>query len=540
MHFENRLNSNNPLLLETKIGELEKENAFKQEKIDFYESIIDNVSHSIEIASVEGALVYVNESACRRLGYHHSELLRMSAVDLDPDWSEENWKQFVQTIEQFGNVTIESRHRRKDGSVFPVEVTANFIPFKGKEYIFSYVTDITGRREIEEEKNKLEEQLFQAQKMESIGRLAGGIAHDFNNTLTGIMGYAELLHLKFKDSDTTEAKATKVILKNARRSAALVKQLLGFSRKGDHDPRPLNINDLIKETVKVSEKIFEKNINVIYDLENEISSINADKNQVHQVLTNLFINAKDAMPGGGELTIRTENGFIDKNSAHFYPDITPGRYVKITVTDTGTGIPKDIKNHIFEPFFTTKEEGKGTGLGLASVYAIIKKHKGHISCYSEPGEGTTFNIYMPISENETFEEEKEETSEIIKGNRTVLVIDDEEEVRSLGTTILEKLGHNVYLAANGNEAAHIYKKHKNKIDLVILDMIMPGQSCKETLRELKMIDPNVRVLLTSGYGKNSKAREILDEGAHGFLQKPWDIRNLAAVVSTQRKKGVEG
>lgn len=384
-------------------------------------------------------------------------------------------------------------------------------------------------KQMEEEKKKLEEQLFQSQKMESIGRLAGGIAHDFNNILTSIKGYAELLKIQYCETNSKEKHAADVILKGVDRAANLTKQLLGFARGGKYNPIPLKVNDVIEEIVSVSEKIFEKNISVTYLFEEDIDTIEADRHQLDQVLTNLIINAWDAMPRGGVLSFKTENVFLDDDFSFRFPEFHPGEYVKISVTDTGVGMTDEIQKHIFEPFFTTKGEGKGTGLGLATVYGIVKSHNGHMSVYSEPGEGTTFSLYFPVSNSEIIETKKE--FNIIKGEATILVVDDEESVRGMAEDMLEVLGYKVLSAEDGRKAVKIYKEKKNEIDLVLLDMIMPKMAGKETYRALKKITPDIKVLLASGYSQNDKTKEILDEGALGFVQKPFGIQELSKTLS---------
>jgi len=394
--------------------------------------------------------------------------------------------------------------------------------------VFIIARDITERKKAEEDRKILEEQLFQAQKMESIGRLAGGIAHDFSNILAVILGYADLLKIKFDDITTSEGQAVDKILKNARRSKELIGQLLGFARRGRYNPMPLAINTLIKDTVEVSEKIFEKKIEVKYELDNDIKIIKGDRNQLDQVLTNLIINAKDAMPQGGELIIKTENVHLDEEYTQKYPDLKPGKYVKISVTDTGIGMPKNVTDRIFEPFFTTKGSGEGTGLGLATVYGIIKNHQGHITVDSESGKGTTFTIYLPVSERRVLEENTAAT--VIKGDETILIVDDEEDVRGMLSKQLTPLGYKVLFASDGLEAIKIFKQQKHKIDLILLDMIMPGMAGKETYQKLREISPGVKVLIMSGFSLNSSDKEMLSDRTMGFIQKPFELYELSNII----------
>lgn len=388
--------------------------------------------------------------------------------------------------------------------------------------------EVEERKKVEEEKQKLQEQLFHSQKLESLGRLAGGIAHDFNNLLTTITGYAELLKLEFKDEKTQEGRAAAAIFNTAITASNLTSQLLGFARRGKYHIEFVDLNKLVEETVGVSEKIFEKKIEVTFELDRSLGAVKADKNQVVQVLTNLIINAKDAMPGGGRLIFRTEEVQIQEAVNHPYPKILkPGQYILLTVSDNGTGMTKEISDRVFEPFFTTKDKSKGTGLGLATVYGIVKNHNGYIFCDSEPGKGTRFSIFLPAVETGVVKEpEKIKTT---AGVETILVVDDEPSVLNISETMLKELGYRVLSANDGDEAITIYKKKKDRIDLVLLDIVMPKKDGKEVFYDLKEIDPDVKVLLFSGYTKEG-ATEILDAGAIGFMKKPFTIGQLSETI----------
>lgn len=388
--------------------------------------------------------------------------------------------------------------------------------------------EIEQRKKIEEEKQQLQEQLFQSQKLESLGRLAGGIAHDFNNLLTGIMGYAELLKMQHYDKQRIESRAADTIYKNSVAAQELTRQLLSFGRKGKYNPLPLNLNNVIKETVNVLEKIFEKNIKINWDLDQHIKSFDGDENQIIQVLTNLIINAKDAMPKGGEITFKTGNINISEANASLYPKIIkPGQYVRLIISDTGIGMTKETREHIFEPFFTTKE--KGSGLGLATVYGIIKNHNGYIFCQSQPNEGTTFTVFLPYGTKKPIKEKKEAIDKT--GTGKILVVDDEKFVLSLSKDLLKRLGYNVILADNGDKAVEIYKKNIHQIDLVLLDIIMPGKDGIETFQTLKKINPHIKVLFFSGFNKNNKLKEILEEGKVGFIEKPFNMKMLSDALN---------
>ncbi|MFC1493517.1 ATP-binding protein, partial [candidate division KSB1 bacterium] len=422
-------------------------------------------------------------------------------------------------------------YKRKDGSNFIGSVTVEAVRGEDGEIKFfdGVIEDITERKKSEEVRKTLEEQLFQSQKLESIGRLAGGIAHDFNNILTGVMGFAEILKMKFKDRSVIEGQAADVIFTGAERAAELTKQLLGFARAGKYYPVPVNLNAIIQDMVRVSEKIFEKSVKVVYDFEEKLNTVEADKNQLEQVFTNLIINAKDAMPDGGELVFKTENVEISKDFTKKYPEFKPGEYVRTTVSDTGIGIPKGIVDQIFEPFFTTKEEGKGTGLGLSMVYGIIKNHYGYIYVETKKGKSTSFIIYLPISNKDVVE--KKDEFRVLQGSETVLIIDDEQEVRNIAKSQLESLGYEVLVAGDGITGVKTFRQNKDKIDLILLDMIMPDISGKDTLRLLKKEDENVKILIISGYSKDIISGKDPNMDVMGFLQKPFKISDISAVLS---------
>ncbi len=389
-------------------------------------------------------------------------------------------------------------------------------------------TDITDIIKAEEEKKKLEQQLFHSQKMESIGRLTGGIAHDFNNILSSIMGYAELLKMLHEDTSTPDGEAADIILKSAERASNLTRQLLGFTRKGDFNPEPVDINNVIEESLKVSENIFEKKVDIEYDFYKDISIIEADTNQIDQILTNIFINARDAMPNGGTLSIKTTNIFLDKEFVRKNPKLQPGNFVKMSIRDTGSGMAKETLNQIFEPFFTTKSKNKGTGLGLATVYGIIKNHDGHIDVESEPEKGSTFSIYLPASEKKITDSNKK--SEIIHGNETLLVIDDEVDIREMTKKLLESFGYRVLIAKDGIEGLQLFKRNINEIDIVILDIVMPKLSGKDVFFELKNIKPEQKVLIISGQNRESINQEIMKDSNTRFSQKPVAIEDLSKMI----------
>lgn len=386
-------------------------------------------------------------------------------------------------------------------------------------------------KEIFLRKNKtLEEQLIQSQKLESIGQLAGGIAHDFNNILTSIIGYGELLLINFATEKPEKTKGIKVILKQAKKAANLTTKLLGFAREGKYDPVVLNINSLIKNVVDVTESIFEKNTKINYNLDQSIKYINADKSQLDQVITNLIINAKDAFVDKGELTFSTSNILMTNEFSSKYDLHNKNGYIKLIISDNGSGIKPEIISKIFEPFFTTKEIGKGTGLGLSMVYGILQNHEGKILCESELGVGTKFTIFLPAIEYGTIVETKE-SPKPLKGSGNILVIDDEIDIREILRIQLESLGYKVITANDGESGLKLFNEYKNDIDLVLLDIIMPNLSGDKTFYKLKEIDSNVKVIILSGYGSEDRINALLNEGVLDFLQKPMRIAKLSKALN---------
>jgi signal transduction histidine kinase/CheY-like chemotaxis protein len=379
-----------------------------------------------------------------------------------------------------------------------------------------FIRDITERK-------RLENQLAQAERLESIGRLAGGVAHDFNNILMGIQGRTSLMLLDI-DANHPFAEHLASIETYVKNAADLTRQLLGFARGGNYEVTAININQLIVENVTMFGRT-KKELNIISDFQEDIWPTAADQGQINQVFLNLFVNAWEAMPQGGELKVKTANISLKPDLAKTY-GIDPGRYVKVIVSDSGIGMDDTTRKRLFEPFFTTKERGKGVGLGLASAYGIIKNHNGIITVKSRPGLGTTFSVYLPASEKMVLQE-KEQNRAIENGSETILLVDDEDMVIEVGSKLLQRLGYNVLTARNGLQATDIYQDKQGGIDCVILDMIMPDQNGGETYDKLKQIDNDINVLLSSGYSLNDQATDILNRGCNGFIQKPFNLKELS-------------
>jgi two-component system cell cycle sensor histidine kinase/response regulator CckA len=362
------------------------------------------------------------------------------------------------------------------------------------------------------------------QRMEAIGTLGGGVAHDFNNLLMGIQGRTSLM-LMDKDSSHPDFEHLKGIEDYVKSAANLTKQLLGFARGGKYEVKPTDINALIKKTSKMFGRT-KKEIKIHGKYQKDVWTIESDQGQIEQVLMNLYVNAWQAMPGGGELYLQTENVTLGEDYVKPFK-IEPGKYVKISVTDTGVGMDEATRQRIFDPFFTTKEMGRGTGLGLASAYGIIKNHGGFINVYSEKGEGTAFNIHLPASASEVGGRRPEVSEDVMHGHETVLLVDDEDMIIDVGEKLLQKLGYEVLIARSGKEATEIYEKNKDRIDMVILDMIMPDMSGGDTFDRLREITPHIKVLLSTGYSIDGQATEILNRGCNGFIQKPFNMKQLS-------------
>ena len=414
----------------------------------------------------------------------------------------------------------------KQGKKIIVEVNEIPVLKNGKTTaIVGSLTDITARKQAEDEREELQAQLNQVQKMESVGILAGGIAHNFNNILMGVQGRTSLMKMD-KDTSDPDYEHLKGIEECVRNAVELTRDLLGFARGGKYEVKPTGLNALIRHENRMFGRT-KKEVRVHGEYEKDLWAVDVDQGQLRQALLNLYLNASQAMPSGGDLYIQTKNVTLDEEYIKPFA-VVPGRYVKISVTDTGVGMDAATREKIFDPFFTTRDVGQGSGLGLASVYGIIKNHGGFINVYSEEGEGSTFNIYLPASEKEIAEGTlRPDRHKIQYGQGTVLLVDDEEMVIQVGQGMLEMLGYLVFTAGSGQEALDMYEKQKDAIDLVILDMIMPFMGGGETFDRLKAIDGNVQVLLSTGYSINEQAKEILDRGCIGFIQKPFSMEDLS-------------
>ena len=498
-----------------------------REQDEKYRLIIENIDEGFFEMDLEKNFTFVNTSVCNILGYRPEEIIGQNhTICTDPAGAE-----LMKRITDGVLLTNESARvsdfkvKRKDGAKIAVEMSLYLMNDKEGQPIGlrGMIRDISEKIKAEAEKKILEKQLMQAQKMEAIGNLAGGIAHDFNNILMGMQGNASLMLLNMEEDHPHFGKV-KTIERYVEGGAALTKQLLGFARGGKYEVKVTDLNDLILETARMFGRT-KKEIRIHSTELKEIKRVEVDQSQIDQVLLNIFVNAWHAMPGGGDLFLKTDNVVIDEKIIRPYR-VEAGPYVCISITDTGVGMDLSTQMRIFEPFFTTKEMGRGTGLGLASAYGIVKNHGGFIDVDSAPGEGATFHVYLPASEKAVLEE-GENLTELFKGNETVLLVDDEQMIIEVGQEVLSALGYKVLVATSGHEALQIFQGRWNAIDLVMLDLIMPGLSGGETFDQLRKIKPGISVLLCSGYSLSGQAMEILDRGCNGFIQKPFKLRELS-------------
>ncbi len=486
---------------------------------------IDQATEGVLITDNEGTIEYVNPGLEKISGYTRDELIGQTPrIFKSGSHDELFYRQLWDSIKGGKTWTGQFINRRKDGKLYHEEASVS--PVKDTSGRISNFVAV--KRDITEHL-EMSRQLYQAQKMEAIGTLASGVSHDFNNVLQVVLGYTELILGDEKFLARYRGDVHKVH-EAARRGADLVQRLLTFSRKTEINPSPLNLNRRISELLKMLERTLPKMVEIRLALDDDLATIHADPTQIDQVLMNLAVNARDAMPHGGKLTFETSNVVLDKEYARMHVEAIPGHYVLLTISDTGSGIDKDALEHIFEPFYTTKRVGEGTGLGLAMVHGIVKQHRGHITCYSKLGHGTTFSIYFPAETSRGDGEQPKVTHLPRGGSETILLVDDEELIRDLGSRILTEAGYRVFKAVNGKEALDMYEAHSASIALVILDLIMPEMGGKQCLENLLRLNPSAKVVIASGHLANGSTKEAMAAGAKGFVKKPYNIQQMLEVV----------
>ena len=482
-----------------------------------FEVILNSMAEGILEITPEGRIVYANPASISLINLPENKLLGSNFTDVLQEVDR------LRIKDHLGSMGIQHQIMTEEVSLVTnsKQISLSLLPVVEEEHktIIFVLNDLSERK-------RMEAQFLQAQKMEAIGTLAGGIAHDFNNLLMVIQGNASLMLLNV-DPSHPHYEMLLGIVKQVQSGSKLSNQLLGYARKGRYEVKPFQLNQLVEEISKAFGRT-RREITVHRELADDLFPIEGDLGQIEQILMNLFVNAADAMPEGGDIVLRTVNiPHGDMKGKLYNPK--PGDYVLLTVTDTGIGMDPKTVQRIFEPFFTTKELGRGTGLGLASVYGIVKGHGGYVDVESEKGRGTTFKIYLPASKREVYKT-IEPPHHISKGTGTILLVDDEEMVLEVGEKLLKAMGYHVLTAREGREAIEVYKKHRGTVDLVLLDIIMPNMKGGEVFDCLKEINPDIKVLLSSGYSIDGEASKILERGGKGFIQKPFDMERLSETI----------
>jgi PAS domain S-box-containing protein len=503
-----------------------------RESEERYRSIVEALSDAILIRA-DGVITYANPAALKLFRTSRMEdLVGRRYLDLvHPDDRDESATRTRRgETEKWVAPTREHRVLALDGQVVPVESTGVPIQYHGQAQIFGVFRDITERRRMEEERQKMEAQFRQAQKMESVGRLAGGVAHDFNNMLSVILGYTDLVLTRIEPQDQIYQDLCEV-KSAARRSADLTRQLLAFARKQTIAPKLLDLNDTVASMLKMLGRLIGENIDLLWKPGNNLRPVNMDPAQLDQILANLAVNARDAVIGHGKITIETGNAEVDEPCGALHEGIAPGGYVMLAVSDDGCGMDKETQERLFEPFFTTKEVGKGTGLGLATVYGIVRQNNGFVDVYSEPGQGTTFKIYIPSREPAAETGDPPSASaEAPTGTETVLLVEDEHSLLNFARILLEKLGYTVLAADSPGRAIQLAREHGAEIHLLMTDVVMPEMGGRDLWNQLNALRPGMKCLFMSGYTADAIVqRAVLDHGVH-YLQKPFSVGSFARKI----------
>jgi PAS domain S-box-containing protein len=505
------------------ISERERAEEALRDSEERYRSLVANATDMIFIAQ-DGLIKFPNPAALAITGHSDKELTTLPFVQIiHPEDREMVKGRYARRLngEEVPN-TYSFRILTKEAEVLWVQLNAVLITWEGRPGILCSLRDITPQK-------RLEAQYLHAQKMEAVGTLAGGIAHDFNNLLQSVLGYSEMLLLEKKADDPSYQPLT-AIMEATQRGAELTRQLLTFSRKVQSKRKFLNLNQEIVQVERLLQRTIPKMIQVELRLAGDLRMISADPVQIGQVIMNLAVNARDAMPEGGRLVIGTQNITLDEEFCRRHIGAGPGSHVLLSVSDTGQGMGKRVLEHLFEPFFTTKGVGQGTGLGLAMVYGIVKDHDGYIECESELGKGALFKIYLPAVGQAAEKEESERRNESKGGTETILLVDDEQALRDLARTTLKAFGYTVLTASNGEEALEIYRREKDRVRLIILDLIMPGIGGMKCLEGLRRIDPRAKVMIATGYYPEDLAKGVLEGQARGFISKPYNVNELLLAV----------
>lgn len=521
--------------LENELGERIRAEAGLQKSEKKYRELFDHAGDAIFIVDLSGRMLDANEAACVRLGYSRDELMNMTPMDIDSPEHAAQVPARIESLKRNGSLIFETSHMRKDGTAIPTEVGSRVIEFDGKPAILSTARDISERR-------RLEEQLRQSQKMESIGTLAGGIAHDFNNILTAIIGYGSITLMKMGKDDSNRFNIEQ-ILAAADRAANLTKDMLLFSRKQRIENKPVDLNDIIRKMEKFLMRVIGEDIAFRTIISAETLPVLADEHQMGQVLMNLAVNARDAMQNGGVLTIASEEVLLDSQFIALHGYGAPGRYALITVSDTGEGMDEQTRQKIFEPFFTTKEVGKGTGLGLAVAYGIVQQHDGYIYVYSEPKAGTTFRIYLPLTASEIDKTDRTEAAPYPQGGtETILLAEDDEALRKMTSSLLVSLGYTIIIAVDGEDALQKFRGHQEAIDLLLFDIIMPKKSGNEAYAEIRKLRHDMKAVFMSGYSPDIIRNKVALADAATIVYKPVRpsdlLEKIRSLLDNRKDQGI--
>ena len=489
-----------------------------------WRAIMDNVGDGISVLNAEGVVLEVNRSLSAMLGLPPDRVVGRHIQEFAaPGQEAMNTAQFVEAVQRGGGHVLGTQLVRSDGKTAVVDFSISLFDLHGQRLVLSIGRDVT-------QQQSLEQQLRQAQKMEAVGRLAGGVAHDFNNLLTAIFGYADLMADELPQEGRVRQDLEE-IRKAAVQAASLTRQLLAFSRQQVLQPVVLDLNALLQDMEKMLGRLIGEDVELRLKLSPEVGHVRADPGQLQQVIMNLVVNARDAMPKGGVLMLETANVELTAQMAELNQSVVPGPYVMLAVSDTGIGMDAKTRAHIFEPFFTTKEKGRGTGLGLSTVYGIVQQSEGYIWVYSEPGAGTTFKIYLPrVDAPLEGLGMAREGATLLTGTETILIAEDDATLRPLVKGLLERQGYRVLEAANTDEALAIAIDHVSPIHLLITDVVMPGASGRELARRLAHLRPEIRVLYVSGYTDDAIVHHGMLEPGLSFLQKPFTPSALARKV----------
>jgi PAS domain S-box-containing protein len=517
------------------ITERKKAEEARLESERLYRELFNSIGDLVFSLDSEGVVLAANPAATSLIGLSQDQVVgRCLAEFLTPPDGVDQLTRYLDRLKTDGWVEGVYKQVGPTGSARYIEVKSTKVHRRpAPPYISVSGRDITDRVRTQREINRIREQLLQSQKMEAIGTLASGIAHDFNNILQAVSGYIQLMMVR-GDSPEENTRYLEAMARKVERAADLVRRLLTFSRKVEPDLKPMDLGWEIMETIQILERTLPKMITLEAALADDLWLVQGDASQMEQVLFNLATNAKDAMPEGGRLTFRAENVRLNGAVQDDVLGLETGPYVLLTVTDTGVGMTREIRERVFEPFFTTKDEGEGTGLGLPSVYGIVQTHGGHIRCESSPGRGTSFIIHLPAlpDQAETGDEAPVNPITTSRGQETILLVDDDESIIEVAAEILESRGYKIMRAQSGEEALEVFRERGADIDLVILDLGMPGMGGRQCLTHLLALDANVKVIISSGYQAESPTMGGLPEGARGFIGKPYHLGDMLSQVRT--------